>query len=262
MKCSIVRDLLPAYVEGLTGEDTARDIKEHMESCEGCSRVYRSMAAVIPSCTASADSDIRLVKKLKSKLRRNNIIAAAVTCVLFGLLLFAVNYEVPLTFDVNRMTVGTVPSVFVFDEKEGSFFPRDLDSLSLKDTKDVQDGKYRIYDLVQIGYRSIKNAVYISQSRTINRDGREVRVTYFCFYKTIWNSLLFGDLFNYSESGASFGDIYENRTPEKGQEYRPVETEIYYLQDGVLLGDKTDTLSDEAFDALKEKGWLIWGGMA
>lgn len=249
-------------MEGLTSKETARDMKEHMENCQGCSQIYQSMAAALPAYRTSPDRDRRLIKKLKRKLRQNSIIAAAVTCILFILLLFALYYEIPLAFDANRMTVGPVPSVFIYDEKKDSLSPRDLDSLGLEDMKDVHEGKYEVYDLARIGYRGIKNTAYISQSRTINRDGRKVRITYFCFYKTLWNSLFCGDLAPNGERGNSFCDIYENRFPEKGQRYRPMETEIYYLQDRALLGDKTKGLSDEAFDKLKEKGWLIWGGTA
>ena len=31
MKCYIVKDLLPNYIDGLTGRDAATDVKKHLE---------------------------------------------------------------------------------------------------------------------------------------------------------------------------------------------------------------------------------------
>ena len=36
MKCSIIQDLLPLYVDGVVSEDTAQAVEEHLETCEAC----------------------------------------------------------------------------------------------------------------------------------------------------------------------------------------------------------------------------------
>lgn len=36
LPCHIVRDLLPSYLEHLTGPETEADICEHLESCPDC----------------------------------------------------------------------------------------------------------------------------------------------------------------------------------------------------------------------------------
>ena len=43
LACHVVKDLLPLYADRLTGEQTSRDIKEHLLGCEDCSREYRAM---------------------------------------------------------------------------------------------------------------------------------------------------------------------------------------------------------------------------
>ena len=35
-ECSIIRDILPLYVENMVSEDTAEFVKEHLESCPVC----------------------------------------------------------------------------------------------------------------------------------------------------------------------------------------------------------------------------------
>ncbi len=41
--CYIVRDLMGNYIEELVSEETAADIKEHLDECEDCSRIHRNM---------------------------------------------------------------------------------------------------------------------------------------------------------------------------------------------------------------------------
>ena len=41
--CEMIRDLLPLYVEGLTSEESSRQIEAHMETCEDCRGRYLRM---------------------------------------------------------------------------------------------------------------------------------------------------------------------------------------------------------------------------
>lgn len=38
LDCCVVRDLLPAYLEGLTEEETTRQVEAHLEECPECRR--------------------------------------------------------------------------------------------------------------------------------------------------------------------------------------------------------------------------------
>ena len=259
MKCSIVRELLPAYIEGVTSKETNGDIKEHLEDCEGCRGVYESMAAALPRYTGPAEDNRKLIKKLKGRLRRNNAIAVILVCLAFFLIVFAMYYEVPLPFDANRMSVERVQAVFLNDETFGDFIATPVDHMDYQETKEFQTGKYKTYNLAWFSYRGINNAGYTFRSRIIERNGEKVRVTYICFFKTLWDIIFFGDLQGYSESGAFSGDMYHGCVTESQDEYEPVQTEIYYLpQRGMVTLSTIDDLTDEEFDALKEKASLIW----
>lgn len=39
MKCEIIRDLLPSYVDGLTSGESDRAIEEHLRDCGDCKGV-------------------------------------------------------------------------------------------------------------------------------------------------------------------------------------------------------------------------------
>ena len=41
--CEVVRDLLPSYIDELTSEVTNRIVKDHLERCEECRKIYSAM---------------------------------------------------------------------------------------------------------------------------------------------------------------------------------------------------------------------------
>lgn len=43
MKCEIIRDLLPTYIDELTSRESNKEIREHMETCEECRKVLEQM---------------------------------------------------------------------------------------------------------------------------------------------------------------------------------------------------------------------------
>ncbi len=70
MKCTIIRDLLPSYVDGLTSEDSNQEIANHMESCEACREYLASMRENIVSeqymrSSKQIKEDIKPFKKYK-----------------------------------------------------------------------------------------------------------------------------------------------------------------------------------------------------
>ena len=64
MKCYIVRDLLPRYLDGLTGEEATGEIKAHLDTCEDCRTIYEQMAADIPQELSPKEKKIDFFKKL------------------------------------------------------------------------------------------------------------------------------------------------------------------------------------------------------
>ena len=45
LTCGIVEDLLPSYVDGLTGEESTEAVREHLDRCEKCRKKYQAMSA-------------------------------------------------------------------------------------------------------------------------------------------------------------------------------------------------------------------------
>ena len=76
MKCCIVKDLLPGYIDGLTSEETNMEIKEHLESCADCRTIYEQMSAELPSELTPEEKDIDFLKKWKRRIWQGYAAAA------------------------------------------------------------------------------------------------------------------------------------------------------------------------------------------
>ena len=74
-ECSVVRDLLPLYVEDMVSEETAAYIGEHLETCEGCRAELESLKgsaeiAVIEEKPAMRADNAKPFKKIMKKMNR------------------------------------------------------------------------------------------------------------------------------------------------------------------------------------------------
>ena len=47
MKCEIIRDLLPLYIDGLTSKESNQEIEKHLKNCEECQKYYQEMTGDI-----------------------------------------------------------------------------------------------------------------------------------------------------------------------------------------------------------------------
>lgn len=98
--CEIINDLLPLYVDGLTCDETNRQIREHMESCESCRGNFQRMKEAFAgeeSEKQKADrQEIDYLKKLRKKGFKR-ILLGAVLAIVFILMaaflkLFVIGY--------------------------------------------------------------------------------------------------------------------------------------------------------------------------
>ena len=85
LPCAIVEDLLPAYVEGLTSEETRQAVEAHLASCPACAAKRAAMGAE-EAAETDAEETAREVDYLKTVRRRNRRrVALAVLATLLAL---------------------------------------------------------------------------------------------------------------------------------------------------------------------------------
>lgn len=88
MECSIIRDLFPSYIDGLTSEESNQIIEDHLRECTECREYLEGMKADLASVKyveldkAQAKAEIGVFKKLRRRLLYAVIITAVVVAVL------------------------------------------------------------------------------------------------------------------------------------------------------------------------------------
>lgn len=173
MTCSVVKELMPNYIDGLTSEETSEDIKKHIAGCENCCAVYEYLRSSNRYDAAEKKKDMDLVKDLKAgiqKRTRRSILAVFV--ILIVGILFVRRYSVPIPFDANRMFIEKVPSAFTVNDEYGWIDLTNIDGLDFQESKSVLSGKLDVMNLVWLTYRGINNASSWSKGRTISRNGK------------------------------------------------------------------------------------------
>ena len=108
-ECSIVRDLLPLYAEGMVSPETASFVEEHLKDCEHCRNEYERLKA---PCAVPAQNDaaplLMLQKKMAAK-RLRTIVLTAVFAVALLVSAFAVlDAPVYLPYTEERLAVEPV----------------------------------------------------------------------------------------------------------------------------------------------------------
>lgn len=85
LPCSIVQDLLPNYLEGLTSEETNQAIETHLAACADCAACKQAMTgAETPVVEAQEQArEVDYLKKVKRKNGRRVLLAILCTVLLF-----------------------------------------------------------------------------------------------------------------------------------------------------------------------------------
>lgn len=86
--CDIIKDLLPGYIDGLLSETGTRAVKEHLEGCAACRKIFEEMAEG-PGKEPEEREKLVLdgFKKIHQRTRRLKMTAGAAAGLLFLFLL-------------------------------------------------------------------------------------------------------------------------------------------------------------------------------
>jgi len=68
LKCEVVQDLLPGYVDKITSEVTNTEIAEHLSECDPCTSTYEAMKMPDKVKPVENKKDIRFLAKIMKKI--------------------------------------------------------------------------------------------------------------------------------------------------------------------------------------------------
>lgn len=107
MKCKIIYDLLPAYIDDVCSDETKELVEEHLETCSECRREYEQMKADISLGEAEDLDEKELMRKgketmteyLKDKIYRKWILGDTILNLLLAAFLFVYGWNGMITED-------------------------------------------------------------------------------------------------------------------------------------------------------------------
>jgi len=108
LKCSIVQDLLPNYIEKMTSDETNIAIAEHLKTCEGCKEAYEQMVTDFGSHEKVPVIELKFLEKVK----RTRLLAA-VLCVILTLVLSYSIYATEYKYNMDKADLSGAITEFM-----------------------------------------------------------------------------------------------------------------------------------------------------
>mgnify|MGYP000601022865 CR=1 FL=1 len=79
LSCAVVRDLLPAYAEGLTAPETNEAVERHLAACPACAAHLAAMDAPETAEQEETDKEVDYFKTVRRRGHRRIVLAVALT---------------------------------------------------------------------------------------------------------------------------------------------------------------------------------------
>lgn len=109
LRCEVVRDLLPTYVDGLTSDVTNEEIASHLSSCKECEKLYNEMKEPIETPMEAKEMDY--LKKVKQRTNKTIFVGVALITALFfaiiGMRLYIVGSNATTVASYNNIISQT-----------------------------------------------------------------------------------------------------------------------------------------------------------
>ena len=140
MKCEIIRDLLPSYVDGLTSAESNQEITAHVAECAPCKEILEQMQEEVQAKAPKEKRKINPFRKFNRRMRRA-VAMAVVICIGvggFGYKAFARGFAInPQEITMEPKLEGDMLYLNFSVEKGsltnvGSFYDSEVASISLR----------------------------------------------------------------------------------------------------------------------------------
>lgn len=99
--CSIIRDIVPLYVDDLTSSETKKIIEEHFQECDNCRMHYDVLTKEFEEKKINNDDmqvlEIKYMKKINA-YQKGNLILGAIISFLLGLSIPVLRIGMPIIF--------------------------------------------------------------------------------------------------------------------------------------------------------------------
>lgn len=203
LPCGIVEDLLPSYVDGLTGEESTEAVREHLDGCETCRKKYEAMKGRETTEHEDVQREVNYLKTVRRSKHRGIVIAVVCTALVLLLGWAVKTYVIGERADLSNFSYA----VSTTEEKvEVRIRPHDYDIYR------IMTGDARVRSgVAEISVRKVDTGRIItnisSMAKKIELDTEGLQEIYLC------GELIWADGLGISQQTHR---IYDARTPYVG----------------------------------------------
>lgn len=248
MKCEIVRDLLPSYIDGLTSSVTNEEIEKHLDECVMCRQFYREMREKnfgmpegLPNqdgtypVSGQRERDHRILRKFRRIRLKWIAITCAAVAVVISVLFWISSLWIKLPYEQVQVEAEIQePEMDVIEFDDGT--SQTMRSAGVR--VEEKAGTYG-FNYVDCRYRRMMI------------DGSEKAVTFVNCQMTV------GDyIFRHEPVKSGTGAVYVQKSVDN-KDFENTDM-IFYLDKGI---EQIENVSeDEALQLIDDYGTLLWEG--
>lgn len=134
IKCSVIQDLLPLYVDEVVSDDTKSLVNDHLLTCEICKNEYEQMKETLYVPIENKATLFSQLNKRWNRKKRLLIFGSALTTILLGFALFSFIFyyakPIPYTADlfvIEEVEDGTLVSNYFGESHAGTHMTHPLE---------------------------------------------------------------------------------------------------------------------------------------
>lgn len=163
IKCEVIRDLLPLYVDEVASDESCALIEEHLEECQRCREYCQRLREDLPGGDEPDFADeTASLRKIKRRINRNRILVVMVTLA-FAIVVFAFLSTQGLTEYSGSLEENLsyeLPTGYALSEKANN----DEDNRHfVRETEDK-------YETIWLSYYGLESATDFSEDETVQID--------------------------------------------------------------------------------------------
>ncbi|PIC62588.1 hypothetical protein CSV79_16255 [Sporosarcina sp. P13] len=134
IKCTVIQDLLPLYVDEVVSDDTKSLVNEHLLTCENCKNEYEQMKGTLYVPIENKDTLFSQLKKRWNRKKWLLIFGSVLTTTLIGFVLFSFIFHyakpIPYTaelFELEETADGTLVLNYFGESHAGTHMTHPLE---------------------------------------------------------------------------------------------------------------------------------------
>ncbi len=114
LKCDVIKDILPLYVDNVVSEETKKIVSEHITECESCKAELDNLSKNITNTIIDDCGEINVLKQVERKLKKKKYITIAISIATTFAIIFSAFFAY---YNVGVVNEFFSPNKLVFIEE-------------------------------------------------------------------------------------------------------------------------------------------------